>query len=243
MKPLIGIPSEAYTKNERTRFGAIAQYTRAVERGGGAPVVIPLELGADSLQAIFDRLDGLLLAGGVDVHPDEYGERVERYCGDIDRARDTVELALSRRAIDAKMPVLGICRGVQLLNVAAGGTLYQDIPAQVEGALAHEHVPGAPRHQRTHAIAIDSPSRLAAIFGGPSIDVNSLHHQAVREVAPGFRVVARAPDGVVEAIESTNGAFVVGVQFHPEDLVDDPRMLRLFEAFVGAAQGQDRSAA
>jgi putative glutamine amidotransferase len=222
----------------------ISNYTRAIEMAGGAPVAIPLELGEEALRDIFARLDGLLLAGGLDVHPGEFGETVEPFCGDIDQARDAVELDLSRRAIGEKMPVLGICRGVQVLNVASGGTLYQDLPAQMEHVLPHAHVPGAPRNQRTHTIEIDSSSRLARIFGTTQLQVSSLHHQAIKRVAPGFRVVARAPDGIVEAVESTNGQFAVGVQFHPEDLVDDDeRMLGLFEEFVRTTQSKDRSVA
>jgi putative glutamine amidotransferase len=226
------------------RYAVGALYTHAVELAGGAPVAIPLQLGEETLRDIFARLDGLLLAGGADVHPNEFGEPVAPYCGEIDRARDAVELQLLRWAIDRKMPILGICRGIQVLNVAAGGTLYQDIGAQVDPALRHEHVRGEPYNRRTHSIELDPHSHLARALGTTRADVNSLHHQSIKQVAPGFRIVARAPDGIVEGIESTNGHFAVGVQFHPEWLIDDEaRMLSLFEALVNATQGKDRSSA
>ncbi len=242
MRPLIGIPTRTYIDRTLVRYGVGSLYTRAVELAGGAPIAIPLQLGEATLHDIFSHLDGLLLAGGVDVHPSEFGEEVAPYCGDIDRARDLVELQLLRWAIDQKLPVLGICRGNQMLNVAAGGTLYQDIGAQVNHALRHEHVNGEPYNRLTHSIEVDPPSRLARALGATHIDVNSLHHQSIKQVAPGFRVVARAPDGIIEGIESQNGHFALGVQFHPEWLIDDDaRMMHLFQELVDATKGIDRS--
>ncbi len=242
MRPLIGIPTRTCLDGALVRYGVGSLYTRAVELAGGAPVAIPLQLGEETLRDIFLHLDGLLLAGGVDVHPSEFGEEVAPYCGDIDRARDLVELQMLRWAIDQKLPVLGICRGSQMLNVAAGGTLYQDIGAQVDHALRHEHIKGEPYNRRTHHIEVAAQSRLARALGATRIDVNSLHHQSIKQVAPGFRVVARAPDGIVEGIESLNGHFALGVQFHPEWLIDDDaRMMYLFQALVDATKGKDRS--
>ena len=242
MRPLIGIPTRTYLDGALVRYAVGSLYTRALELAGGAPIAIPLQLGEETLGDIFARLDGLLLAGGADVHPSEFGEEVAPYCGDIDRARDAVELQLLRWAIDQKMPILGICRGIQMLNVAAGGTLYQDIRAQVHGALPHAHVPGEPYNRLTHTIEVDPQSRLARALGATRIEVNSLHHQSIKQVAPGWRVVARAPDGIAEGIESLNGHFALGVQFHPEWLIDDDaRMMRLFQELVNAAQGKDRS--
>ena len=211
MRPLIGIPTRTYIDDTIVRFAVGSAYTRALELAGAAPIAIPLQLGEDTLSDIFARLDGLLIAGGVDVHPSEFGEEVEPFCGEIDRERDVVELQLLRWAIQQERPVFGICRGIQMLNVAAGGTLYQDIDAQVEHALH---------------------------------DVNSLHHQSVKQVAPDFRIVARAPDGIVEGIEHLNGSFAVGVQFHPEWLIDDDaRMVQMFKHFVDAANHHERTSA
>ncbi len=131
-----------------------------------------------------------------------------------------------------------------MINIAAGGSLYQDIDAQLTNPLHHPHIQGNPPNFRAHVIDVDPASRLARALGATHFEVNSRHHQAVKQVAPGFCVAARAPDGVVEAIESTNGRFALGVQFHPENLIDDdPRILRLFESFVNAARSQDRSVA
>lgn len=244
MRPLIGIPTRSLTDGAIVRFAVVSTYTRALELAGAAPIAIPLQLGEETLRDIFARLDGLLIAGGVDVHPSEFGERVEPFCGEIDRERDVVELQLLRWAIQQEMPVFGICRGIQMLNVAAGGTLYQDIGAQVQNALRHEHVEGAPYNRLTHSIAIDPQSRLARAVGTTRLDVNSLHHQSVNQVAPGFHIVARAPDGIVEGIELLNGNFAVGVQFHPEWLIDDDaRMVQMFKEFVDAATSHDRSEA
>ncbi|HEX7587215.1 MAG TPA: gamma-glutamyl-gamma-aminobutyrate hydrolase family protein, partial [Anaerolineae bacterium] len=171
MKPLIGIPTRTYIDGAIVRFAVVSTYTRALELAGAAPIAIPLQLGEDTLRDIFAHLDGLLIAGGVDVHPSEFGEEVEPFCGEIDRERDIVELQLLRWALQQERPVLGICRGIQMLNVAAGGTLYQDIDAQVEHALQHQHVKGDPYNRLTHSIEIDSQSRLARALGTTHIDV------------------------------------------------------------------------
>lgn len=244
MRPLIGIPTRSITDGAIVRFAVVSTYTRALELAGGAPIAIPLQLGEETLRDIFAHLDGLLIAGGVDVHPSEFGEPIETFCGEIDRDRDIVELNLLRWAMRAQMPVLGICRGIQMLNVAAGGSLYQDIDAQVPHAQPHEHVTGEPYNRRAHSIEVDPESRLARALGATRLEVNSLHHQSVKEVAPGFRIVARAPDGIVEGIEALNGQFAIGVQFHPEWLIDDDaRMVQMFKEFVDATKSEDRSAA
>lgn len=238
MRPLIGIPTRTL-QDQGIPLNAIAiAYTYAIELAGGAPVLIPLRLSEDTLCSIFSRLDGLLLAGGVDVHPREFGEPVEPFCGDIDVHRDAVELNLIRWALEHKMPTLGICRGIQMLNVAAGGTLYQDIPAQLPGKLLHSHRVGDPYNLRTHRITIEPGSTLARALGDMDVPVNSLHHQSLKDIAPGFHIIARASDGIIEGIEADRGNFALGVQFHPEWLVDDDaRMVHIFEEFVRAAIG------
>lgn len=239
MKPLIGISTRSIKDDDGyTSYGIRFTYPRAIELAGGAPILIPLQLGEETLRAIFARLDGLLLAGGIDVHPSEYGESVEPYCGEIDTTRDVVELRLAHWAMERGTPILGICRGIQGLNIAAGGTLYQDISAQVENALWHDHRKGEPYNLRAHPIEIDPASRLARALGATRVEVNSLHHQSIKEVAPGLRVIARAPDGVIEGVEATGGNFALGVQFHPEWLLDDDvRMVRIFGEFVKASRG------
>jgi putative glutamine amidotransferase len=234
---LIGIPSRTIKDPDGNEsFGVRFTFPRAVERAGGAPVLVPLKLSDETLRTIFSQLDGLLIAGGVDVHPSEYGESVEDYCGDIDLQRDAVELQMIRWALNDKVPVFGICRGIQAMNIAAGGSLYQDIPVQLQGKLWHQHRKGDPYNLLTHQIDIEPDSKLARVLGEQHAQVNSLHHQSVKDVAPGFRIVARATDGIVEGIEAMNGGFALGVQFHPEWLIDDDsRMVRLFEEFVRAS--------
>lgn len=243
MKPLIGIPTRSLTLDDNLlRYAGLDTYTRAVDLAGGAPVLIPLGLSTATLRSLFDRMNGLLFQGGVDVHPKAYGEDVAPYCGEIDEARDATELALLRWAFAENKPVLGICRGIQMMNVAAGGSLYQDLPAQMPGSLPHQHVKGKPYDFHAHLIEIDGDSKLANALGATHLEVNSLHHQALKQVAPGFRVVARAPDGVIEAIEATNGQFALGVQFHPEWMLDDDaRMLGIFKTFVQAIRDGARS--
>ncbi|MBI5032084.1 MAG: gamma-glutamyl-gamma-aminobutyrate hydrolase family protein [Chloroflexi bacterium] len=243
MKPLIGIPTFTHEVEGSVRYEGLATYTRAIERAGGAPIFIPLDLGDDALRIIFDRMDGLLFQGGGDVHPSEYGESVAEYCGAIDRACDETELRLLRWSFDTGKPLLAICRGIQVLNVAAGGSLYQDIDAQLPTSIRHPHRKGNPSNYRAHAIEIEPNSRLARAVGTTRIEVNSRHHQSVKQVAPGFHVTARAPDGVIEAIESTNGNYALGVQFHPENLIDDdPRILQMFKEFIQAVSERMRSA-
>jgi putative glutamine amidotransferase len=238
VRPLIGIPCRSIRDRDRSlRFGMLATYTRAVDLAGGAPVLIPLQLSEETCSSIFARLDGLLLAGGVDVDPKEFGQEVLPACGEIDAERDRVELSLTHRALSDGQPVFGICRGIQVLNVAAGGSLYQDIASQLTTDLKHDyHTPEA--QVLAHAVEIEPASRVAQSMGATHVEVNSLHHQALKDIAPGLRVVARAPDGIVEAVEAADGrGFVVGVQFHPEWLLDeDARMVRLFEEFVSSAR-------
>jgi putative glutamine amidotransferase len=243
-------------------YGQGAIYCEAVALAGGAPVLIPLALGERAWCSIYRRLDGLLLPGGVDVAPAYYGEDPQPKLGKVSDALDEAELALTHWALEDGLPLFGVCRGIQLINVAAGGSLYQDLPTQFPGALRHRFAPSKyPREHRGHLVHVQLDSRLARALvgaklasaasklGGLEVAVNSRHHQAVKDVAPGFRVTARAPDGVIEGLEiealdleepqKGQTPFVVGVQWHPENLAaSDPQMLGLFQAFVEAAAGK-----
>jgi len=238
--PLIGIPSRSdqTSRSSTPIFTQNRAYVEAVAIASGAPVLIPLNLDEEALRAIYERLDGLLLAGGGDLDPKHYGEAIHEKCGKPDEARDVVELTLARWSLAEGLPVLGICRGIQVLNVAAGGTLYQDIASQVPGSLKHHDLgPDHSRRYRAHQVTVNGASHLAAILGQRRVGVNSMHHQTVKDLAPGFRVVARATDGVIEAIEGHDHPFAVAVQWHPEELVEDaPPMRRLFEELVSAAR-------
>lgn len=237
MKPLVGIPCRLIPDaHQNVRFGVPATYTHAVDLAGGGPVLVPLQLDQETLKSIFARLDGLLLVGGFDIDPREFGEQVLPECGEIETDRDATELALTRWALDDSRPIFGICRGIQVLNVAAGGSLYQDIVSQLKTPLKHDYG-NREGHVLAHKVELDSESRVGRLLGSKELEVNSLHHQSVKQIAPGLRVVGCAPDGVVEAIESVDDRFVVGVQFHPERMLDtDARMLRLFQEFVSSAR-------
>jgi len=240
MRPLIGITTSTQTEPDRPpRFRLNQAYARAVELAGGAPVLIPSLGPTEALYAIFDALDGLLLPGGADMQPSTYGAEPHPMLESVDPALDETELALARWALAEEKPVLGICRGQQCINVAAGGTLFQDIPSEVPGALAHRV---EPRDTIAHPIEVEPDSRLADLLGATQVRVNSLHHQAVRDVAPGFIVVARAPDGVIEGIERPDHRFAVAVQFHPEELVPGHAASeRLLQRFIAEAASHQPS--
>lgn len=216
----------------------VQHYTVALAEAGIAAFLIPLYEDETLLRALYERLDGLFLAGGSDLDPKLYGESPHPQLGEIDQVRDHGEMELIRWAFEDHLPVLAVCRGVQVLNVAAGGTLFQDINAQVPNSLDHDYGQyHAPRDHIVHEVAVLPDTRLRRAMGVGQAPVNSLHHQAIRDVAPGFRVNARATDGVIEGIESRNGQFVVGVQWHPEALVKQDPMLGIFEGFAEAIEG------
>jgi len=218
MKPVVGI----------TRCSRIDDYVESVKRAGGEPVVLdPTDDPAGSL----DRVDALLLSGGLDVDPALYGE-APHATTEVDAERDRFEIPLSREAVARDMPVFAICRGVQVLNVAGGGTLVQDIPSSVTTGLAHSI--DVPKDYIAHPVRVTPGTRLAASLGVVTA-VNSRHHQAVGRVAPSFVVSAVSEDGVVEAIERPESTFCVGVQWHPENFWRTGEFAGLFSEFVAAA--------
>ncbi|MGH2515320.1 MAG: gamma-glutamyl-gamma-aminobutyrate hydrolase family protein [Ktedonobacterales bacterium] len=236
MRPLIGIPCFAAERagTRRPIFGNNQAYIIAVEQAGGAPVLLPPLESPESMAAIRARLDGLLLTGGGDLAPALYGEERLPECGEIEVERDAGELDLTRWALEAGVPVLGVCRGMQLLNVVRGGTLYQDIVTQHPGSPRHD-VTEFGRTHRAHAIAINPRSRIAAILGTCEPVVNSLHHQAVKDIGAGIEIVGWSEDGIAEALELPGYPFVLAVQHHPEELyATDEASRRLFAAFVRA---------
>lgn len=236
-RPLIGITAASFHDQGRLYHRGYAPIAEAIAAAGGLPVYIPPGLDDDSLRDLYARLDGLLLPGGPDVRPNLYGQPQHPASQGIDDPRDALELALARWAVRDDLPVFGICRGHQVLNVALGGTLMQDIPSQWDTPLTHDIHDGQPRSTRLHEVSIAPGSHLASILGQTQIPVNSIHHQSVQEAAPGARVTASAPDGIIEALEVPGKQFALSVQWHPEDLYsDDPVMARLFEAFVSAAR-------
>ncbi len=230
--PLIGLNGDV---QRIPRWGEAATvmltYVRAVARAGGVPLVIPPTIDDDALAAVLARLDGLVLTGGSDLPPRWYGQRKHPRTHLADRRRLQTDGLLVQQALGGTLPILGICMGCQLLNVALGGDLIQHIPEQVPGAVAH-----APR-ETFHPALVAPGSRLAGILGRTELEVNSSHHQALGRLGRGLRAVAWAPDGVIEAIEMPDERFLLAVQWHPERLADRPEHLALFQALVQAAQG------
>lgn len=241
--PVIGITTQTLEAipDQLPRCWIMSQrYVQVLTSAGAIPWVIPLLEGNEAaLRRIYERLDGLFLPGGVDVDPAAYGEPRTTLCGRTDAARDWTEVLLSRWALADRKPVLAVCRGAQLVNVAVGGSLYQDVTAQHPEAIKHDHFPvgGRRRDELAHEVHLAPGSRLQRLLATESLAVNSMHHQGIARLAPGLVPVATSPDGLIEGVEAANGQFLIGVQWHPEDLVDvDPRMARLFAAFIEAAR-------
>jgi putative glutamine amidotransferase len=234
--PLIGLPTLSIPPGPKPpRFGINQSYVRALAAAGCAPVLIPLLDDDERLRAIYERLDGIVFPGGADVAPREYGEEPIDNLNVVEPDRDRVELRLARWAFDDDLPMLGICRGQQLINVALGGTLYQDLIHQGATTVEHSDVDGRARSKLIHRVRLDPDSRLAQLIDETSVEVNSLHHQAVKDVAPALRVTGTADDGVIEALESPDRRFWIAVQWHPEEIDDVPWVRRLFAGFARAS--------
>jgi putative glutamine amidotransferase len=236
VEPFIGIPCSMQEPQDELGSEASAtpqSYLRAVELAGAVPLLIPITQQETTLREIYGHIHGLLLVGGVDIQPQRYHEQPHPALGKTDPKRDWVELVVASWALSDGLPILGICRGIQLLNIIFGGTLWQDVGAQASDTIEHNFHPGYAYNRLSHSVHLERHSRLAEVFGDLEVQVNSLHHQAVKVVGKGLSVTARAPDGIVEGLEGSNTAWVTAVQWHPEWLLeDDPRMKRLFETFV-----------
>lgn len=238
-RPLIGITGRKDTSARllNSPMHSVGEtYVHAIHAVGGTPVILPPVMTLDDWRLLLERLDGLLLSGGEDIEPTHYGEPPEAWLGGVDHVRDGSELGLVRLALNRGLPILGICRGHQVLNVTLGGALYQDLASQIPNVLEHALVPGRAIEALAHRVMIEPDARLAEILGGTDFEVNSAHHQAVKTPGKGLRIVAHAPDGVVEATELVDYPFCVSVQWHPEAMVSHgSEMGPLFEAFVAAA--------
>lgn len=238
---IAGIPEElpvSWVMNQR--------YVHALMAAGGVPVLIPL-LAEDpaTLREIYERLDGVLVPGGVDIDPAFYRSDRHSALGRLDPARDTAEMVMTRWAVKEGKPFLGLCRGLQVLNVALGGTLWQDIADERTDSIKHDYYPtaGYARDHLAHPVEIRLDSRLGEAMGSGAVPVNSMHHQGIRELSSRLIATATAPDGLIEAAEATDENFAIGVQWHPEMYSHgEPSTGRLFEAFVAAASGESRLA-
>lgn len=235
--PLIGITT--FRQINRYSLSEIAlpdSYVQAIARAGGIPVMIPVGLPDDQLPGLASSLDGLLFSGGGDVEPQRYGVDATSKVNTVDPDRDRLEIKLVQNAVSAGLPFLGICRGLQVINVALGGTLHVDIADEIPMARKHDYYPDWPRDYLAHEVKIQHGSKLGSILGMTQTHVNSLHHQAINRTASQLDVVAYAPDGIVEGVEVPGHPFGLGVQWHPECLPDDEAMAALFRAFVDAAR-------
>lgn len=210
-------------------------YSQALVQAGACPVLIPCDLSGDLLEPLLFRLDGILFSGGGDIQPDRYRSQAHPLVAGIDEQRDQVELILLEAALQQELPFLGICRGLQLINVGLGGSLYEDVLDQKPLALRHDQAVDHPRSYLAHTVSLSAGTRLEKILGLKTARVNSLHHQGVRELAPGLQASAFSPDGLVEGVELPGYRFGVGVQWHPEWLMDQRETRSLFRAFVEAA--------
>jgi putative glutamine amidotransferase len=244
-RPLIGVPTQTLQVIDGVPEGLPRswvmnhRYFTALALAGAAPVMVPLLEESPALRALYERLDGVFLAGGVDLDPASYGHERHTLCGSTDADRDRVELLLTRWALEEGKPVLGVCRGMQVINVARGGSLYQDCGEQFDGSIKHDYFPNAgyARDYLAHPVRVVEGTRLGRVLGAGEVPVNSMHHQGVRDLGQGLAASAYSADGLVEALEAPGDGFAVGVQWHPEMLVEsDPGTRRLFDAFVAEAR-------
>lgn len=232
MKPIIGISS-----NLKEHMLSVPTFNiHAITQFGGVPIVLP-NVKEDVIESIAEMIDGLLLTGGGDIDPTLFGEEPHQRLGSIVPERDVFEVALVQKMLELNKPILGICRGAQIISIAAGGDMYQDIYTQTDVQLI-QHDQQAPRSHASHFVQVTEGSFLSSIVGVEKFKVNSFHHQAVRKMPSGFEVSGIASDGIIEAFESKNHAFVLGLQWHPECLLleNDSVSASIFNAFIEACK-------
>jgi putative glutamine amidotransferase len=240
--PLIGITTDRYLGGlGLTQQGITQAYIESVYQAGGCPVLVPLGGPSDAYVELVKRLDGILFTGGGDVQPAAYASQPHPRVAYVDEDRDRVEIALLPLTIERRLPFLGVCRGLQVINVALGGTLFEDIADQRPDSLKHDYSPGYPRNFLAHPVDIKAESLLAQVLGVHQAQVNSLHHQAARRLAAGLVPNAFSPDGVVEGLELPDYPFGLAVQWHPEWLQEQLCMRALFRAFIQAAEARHAS--
>ena len=236
-RPVIGITASHDTEHDKLFINSV--YLRAIRNAGGIPMIFPMEVTEDDLRDLVTLTDGVLFTGGDDIHPFLYGEETDAKCGNVSQPRDSMEMALVPLVMEFGKPIFGICRGIQILNTAMGGTLYQDIPSQFKSEPSIAHRQPFAYKVPSHTVDITPGTLLSRILGEEhaSIAVNSMHHQAIKDVAPGLEVCGYAPDKMIEAVYAPDYPFLLGVQWHPEHLTtSQPDAAKLFAAFVDACR-------
>ncbi len=235
-KPLIALTP--YHNTEKDEPYMRPAYLKAIRTVGGTPIILPLDLEQEELERFTVMFDGFLFTGGPDLHPFHFGEETQLHCGNVSPKRDRLELELLKLVIQAKKPVLGICRGIQLINICLGGDIYQDLPSQFSEDFPVAHTQPFSYEIPSHTVTIVPDTLLSRIAGIPAIQVNSMHHQAIRRLAPGLTASGLAPHGLTECVEMQGyPTFFLGVQWHPEYLWEqDETAKRIFSEFVKAAR-------
>jgi putative glutamine amidotransferase len=230
MKPIIAILGAVDDDKTVTLQNT---YTRAIEAAGGLPLIIPYTENEESIAEYVKICDGFLFSGGCDIEPRKFGEDTLPECGKIQLYRDYIELEIFKRAFDEKKPIMGICRGIQLINVALGGTLYQNIPTQISTDIPHRQTEA--KNQPSHSVKIFSDTPLMELISKERMTANSFHHQSIKSLGEGLEVMALADDGIIEAIYRNGENYILGYQWHPERLFDtDADNKALFDDFISA---------
>jgi len=240
MAPIIGITAgRIHESAEIVRICLNEKYIEAIHIAGGIPVIIPVGITKKELQSILANFDGFLITGGGDISNDRFNGEQNPKVSDVDTDRDDLEIELAQSAFRFNKPLLGICRGHQVINVAMGGSLFTDISSQYKNAIKHDWYPNIPRDYEAHTIQVAENSVLNNILSETKIQVNSLHHQAINQIGDNLEATAFAPDGIIEAVENSRNRFFLGIQWHPEWMLSTPAMVNIFKQFVISAKNHD----
>ncbi len=235
--PVIGVTTNLRVDvNGYPVISLLQAYVDALEKAGAAPVLLPSSIDQEGALALYQRLDGILFTGGGDVATERFHGEFHPAIADVETSRDETEIILLKKSLEDKKPFLGICRGIQLINVGLGGTLYTHIEDQKTAAIQHDQHAGHPRDYIAHPVEIQPGTQLADSLGKTTLPVNSLHHQGIKELAKPAIPAAFSPDGLVEALEIPSHPFGIGVQWHPEWLTEQDSTWRLFRAFIEAGR-------
>jgi putative glutamine amidotransferase len=235
MKPIIGLTTRDLAPDDLWEKPYVADYVKAIEKAGGEVRLLPAGIQDQNLMEVFSTLDGVVLSGGGDVEVSRYGGQPHPAVDGVIPSRDDLEIRLTEMAMFYQLPILGICRGIQVMNVALGGTLYTDIPDQLGTTISHSTEKGIPKETINHVVDLAPDCWLAQLTQKNQLQVNSRHHQGILQLASGLQVMATSPDGLIEAVQVLDHPYGVGVQWHPENLTNQEHAFLLFESFIQSA--------